>query len=176
MDPSKPAGDREAQLLQRRHEMDGQIVVGAGKAVRDLRQGLQLTQEPGGIPVVFPVLRQDAQVLPDGKPSLPQRHAAAHPALIKAVAVFYTPHKPDLLCSCRDHSPHKCRFTGQILHGDEVAVNGTAGGSGVAVHKHGGLSQGADALQVGPVKQLDTQDPRGLLQVQVGRKALFPDL
>ena len=147
--------------------MNGQVIVGTGKAVGDPRHGGKPLQQPGRIPVGLAVLLQNAQPPVDRESCIAQGRAIAGPPFIEAVAVGDISHKADAARSGVDHAPNKLRLADEILHGDQIVAQQRLTRPGEAVHKDGGLAESADHFQIGPVEQLDAQDADGLLQVKM---------
>ena len=94
---------------------------------------------------------------------------------METVAVFLIPHETKPSRAALDHPVDQSRFAGNVFHRNVVTLKQRPARAGMPVHKNRRLSQGADHLQVFPVKQLDSQYPGGFLQGEMGRQFLFRD-
>ena len=164
-----PVRDGDAHLLERRHQVDGDEVVGAQQRVGQCRHPAQPLQHPLGIDVAVRVVPfQDAQVPLQGYAPVGESLAEAHPALVKAAAVVGVAHESDAACAGGDQVLRQGDGAGGVLHGDQVEPQQGRGRAAVSVHENDGQAHLAEHVHVVPVKKLDAHEPGGLLQRHVG--------
>ena len=156
--------------------MDGQIVVGADKGVRQPGHGLQVFHQPGRLAVGEAVRLGDAQLGRKGQTAAGQRGAKPVEPLIKTVTMGMVPHKSQRAGPQGDQPVGHRNGTGGVFHRDKVAGHGRKVRPGIGVGKDHRQTQLADKVGVALVEHLNAEDARGVLQHKVGGQTAVPVL